>query len=424
MLKIKSIFSVKTNTPFLRYLAALFILPIFVIVLLMSTSVIFAQGTCVSGNCINGNGTYKFQSGATFEGSFKDGNLVKGTYRFTNGDVYNGYFLNNKFHGQGRYHYKQSGNIYNGIYAHGEKTNGTFTYSDGSNYIGSFKNHKKDGKGKLTTATGKVFDGYWDADMYAGARSGNRVQTFAVIAGVADYKNFGPGSGDLNFTATDARKFYQFLQSPQGGKVPAANMQLLIDSDASLENILKAGRKLFAQADENDRIIFFFSGHGSKNGFLPYDVDQMGRNILTHNQVKQLFAASKASVKLVFADACYSGSIRKDVSSKSDPEVLTEIGIKSNLPQSNRKNIAIMLSSDGNQISFEFPTLKQGVFAYYLMKGLTGAADKNNDNLITIAEVYYYVRDNTYSFVRENMRKTQTPILFGNFDKEMIIGVY
>ena len=34
------------------------------------------QGTCISGDCINGNGTYEFPSGSVFEGSFRDGNSL------------------------------------------------------------------------------------------------------------------------------------------------------------------------------------------------------------------------------------------------------------------------------------------------------------------------------------------------------------
>ncbi|MHC1777587.1 MAG: caspase family protein [Lentimicrobium sp.] len=393
------------------------------IVLLLSSTTLFAQGTCLSGNCTNGKGTYQFTSGATFEGSFKDGKMVKGTFRFANGDVYTGSFSDNKFHGKGNYQYKKSGNLFVGTYVDGEKTQGKFTYKDGSTYTGSFKNHKKHGQGKLTTSTGKIFDGYWEADMYTGTTPGNKVQTYAVIVGVADYKFMEPGNGDLRFTLNDARSFNEFIQSNQGGNVPSVNIVMLLDKEASLNNILLAGRQLFTKADDNDRIIFFFSGHGSPGAFIPYDY-RTRSDELTHDHVKELFAASNASVKLVFADACHSGSIKKEVSSKSVEEVLSTISIKSTLPESNRRNIAIMMSSEDDQLSYEISSLNQSVFSYYLMNGLTGSADMNHDNLITMEEIYYFVRDNTYLFVRDKVGHTQIPILFGNFDREMIIAAY
>jgi uncharacterized caspase-like protein len=83
-----------------------------------------------------------------------------------------------------------------------------------------------------------------------------------------------------------------------------------------------------------------------------------------------------------------------------------------------------MLSSDKDQTSLEISSLNQGVFSYYLIAGLKGAADKNSDNTITISELYYYVRDNTYAFVKGRSKERQTPILFGSFDREMIIASY
>lgn len=401
-----------------------FFITILQFVVILTTNILTAQEKCISGNCINGFGIYRYVSGSIFEGSFIEGKPLKGVYRFPNGDYYKGDFQNNRFHGNGYYYYKKSGNTFVGNYTNGEKTYGTFTYSDGSTYTGNFKNQKKDGRGKLVTAKGKVFDGYWDADMYIGAKTGNSVQTYAVIIGVSDYMNFDPLIDDLKFARLDARSFKEYLESVKGGKVPASNINLLLDSDASYTNILQACRQLFGKADINDRIIFFFSGHGSNHGFFPYDVEYMGINFLTYNLVKQLFAKSKASVKLIFADACHSGSIGNHSNSQSDRKPNAEEDIKLNLPQSNHRNVAIMMSSDGNQKSFESASLRHGVFTYFLIRGLSGHADKNNDNLITMEEIYYYVRDKTYNYVEVNMRKTQTPILFGKFDREMIIGVY
>ena len=135
---------------------------------------------------------------------------------------------------------------------------------------------------------------------------------------------------------------------------------------------------------------------------------------------------SKAAIKLVFADACYSGSIKNEIpktttgptKDKEDGNISPGSGIL--------KEVAIMLSSNKNQTSREFSGINQGVFSHFLIDGLKGAADKNSDNTISIAELYYYVRDNTYDFVRKysKSRGSQTPILFGNFDRDMVIAAY
>ena len=54
--------------------------------------------------------------------------------------------------------------------------------------------------------------------------------TYAIIIGVADYKNFAPGKGDLNYTVKDASSFAAFLKSKNGGSVPASNIILLTNT--------------------------------------------------------------------------------------------------------------------------------------------------------------------------------------------------
>ena len=51
-------------------------------------------------------------------------------------------------------------------------------------------------------------------------------------------------------------------------------MQLLIDEDATHEGIMSATRQTFLQADDNDMILFYFSGHGLQGAFLPVDYEQ------------------------------------------------------------------------------------------------------------------------------------------------------
>ena len=68
-----------------------------------------------------------------------------------------------------------------------------------------------------------------------------------------------------------------------------------------------AMRDIFLRADENDVILFYFSGHGVPGAFLPVDFDGYD-NRLEHYQLRDALLASRAKHKLVIADACHSGS--------------------------------------------------------------------------------------------------------------------
>ena len=54
-------------------------------------------GTCIEGNCINGQGTMTWPNGAKFVGEFKDGNYNgQGTLTYPDGRVERGIWKNNK----------------------------------------------------------------------------------------------------------------------------------------------------------------------------------------------------------------------------------------------------------------------------------------------------------------------------------------
>ena len=75
---------------------------------------------CVSGDCVNGYGTYVWDSGNKYVGESKN-NLShgQGTFTFTNGDKYVGEWKNGDFNGQGTYIYAD-GEIVRGIFKNGE----------------------------------------------------------------------------------------------------------------------------------------------------------------------------------------------------------------------------------------------------------------------------------------------------------------
>ena len=85
-------------------------------------------GSCVSGNCSNGWGTYTFADGQKYVGEFKDGRYHgQGTFTFTDGRKYVGEFKDGRYHGQA-----------------------TVTWSDGQKYVGQFKDDNKHGQGTHT----------------------------------------------------------------------------------------------------------------------------------------------------------------------------------------------------------------------------------------------------------------------------------
>jgi serine/threonine protein phosphatase PrpC len=225
--------------------------------------------------------------------------------------------------------------------------------------------------------------------------------TYAVVVGIADYKITDYRTGDLKFADKDALRFADFLKSPVGGNVPNQNIKVLTNKVATQREILKA-LQLFEKATEQDRVIFYFSGHGLGGAFIPYDLKKNDpTSVLTHRDVKKRFKASAASTKLCIADACLSGSMTTP-QSWNIPDSKT-------LPKN--ADVVLMLSSRSTQSSVESGVARGGLFTFFLLSGLRGKADANHDKTVTIKELFRYVSP----LLKRNTPHGQAPTFYGHF---------
>lgn len=347
---------------------------------------------CVAGNCDDGTGTYIFKNGAK----------------------YNGAFLNNLPHGEG-----------------------VAIYPNGERYEGEMASGSFNGFGTLYTDDGGKVSGYWREGTYQGPRnpytlldddtrpSGLTSPTYrnpnaqpltkpglkiwAVIVGVATYNHMPV----LRYTDDDAYRIHSFLKSPEGGALPDEQIRILIDEEATLENIKLAMKDVFGQAGPNDMVMIYFSGHGLKGAFLPIDFDGYN-NKLYHDEVAQLLKDSPAKYKLCIADACHSGSLLA-MRSASAQSILTTYYDK--LAQSSA-GTALIMSSKSEETSLESSGLRQGVFTHFLIRGLKGEADTNSDNIVSVEELYSFVYEN----VRNYTGYRQSPVIMGDYDKKMPVA--
>ena len=82
------------------------------------------------------------------------------------------------------------------------------------------------------------------------------------------------------------------------------------------------------------------------------------------------------------------------------------------------------MSSASEEISLEANKLKQGVFSYYFIKAMQGAANQadeigKKDNVIDISELFQFIEKN----VRKFTFGFQHPLIYGQYDKDMPIGL-
>ena len=129
---------------------------------------------------------------------------------------------------------------------------------------------------------------------------------------------------------------------------------------------------------------------------------------------KKLFAdiaAANPRSVTVFLDTCYSGVTRGDDFLIAARPAVLRVGEQS-IPDS----FTVLTAAAGDQTAKPLEEAKHGMFSYFLMKGMEGDADANQDNQITAGELQEYV----YQNVVQQSSGSQTPELQGDADRVLV----
>lgn len=262
-----------------------------------------------------------------------------------------------------------------------------------------------------------------DVNFPKGKAQSNSV---ALIIGIKDYQYVSPAL----FADRDAIAFKKFCLKTLG--IPEENIILLTNEEATLAQIKKAITYDLKKRLSDGNIYIFYSGHGipDKNGhpyILPTDGKADNPEVLELvcyplNDLYKTLDNYKVKHITIFIDACFSGYDKKDntLIAYAKPVVPTinpsKVGFSSG-------KITQLNSSAGGQFSTVYEEKKHGLFTYFLLKGLKGKADSNNDNSLTMNEISNFVSRNVKKLVHKWGRGEQIPNILGK-DKEYIILEY
>ncbi len=242
-------------------------------------------------------------------------------------------------------------------------------------------------------------------------------RSYAVIVGISRYQKL-PENLQLHFAERDAQSIFTALISPEGGNFKAENVHILTGDKATLAGLHKEiDSWLPSVAKDDDRVLVYFAGHGfmyqGKGYLAPYDFDL--NNVATTgypmDQLGSVIGGKiNAKSKILLTDACHSGAITPEETENLN-KTLTNLN----------KSLFSLTASRARERSFESPDLKggHGVFTYYVVQGMEGAADTSGDGVVSADELAEYV----HTQVREYTGGQQNPTSDrANYDPEMLLA--
>jgi len=310
---------------------------------------------------------------------------------------------------------------------------------------GSIRNYSQ--LGSFLNSYTQNTNGDWNSDTvsyycnYAPSQS-SYSKTMILSIGISDYKN-NDSLSDLSSPAKDARQFAELMKDKYG--VPSSNVTILTNSSASKNGILSAFNTVKNKLDKNTNLLIFFSGHGGQiddnNGdesdgydevICPYDFsknNKRGSAIVDDEIAGYISGFTSRANKVVFIfDSCYSGSAQKAMMMKNSgwnsPQVKSfssnglgaEDGAKA-LDAKGISNFVFLSSSKGTESSIDAgQELGNSLYTYFLLKGLNGAADSNQNGQITTSEIHNYILNGIKNLSQDYGRYLQTPTIDPNLE--------
>ena len=258
-------------------------------------------------------------------------------------------------------------------------------------------------------------------------------EKYALVIGISKYKfpETFPNSGNLNYPAEDARTFQKLLLDETLGNFKKDKITLVVNDEATEQNIEEAFSKLITEADKDDLVVIYYSGHGTQGPdynedepdgrdeyYVTYDTNLSSEDKLLSTSISDdrfgnwLKSISSEQIA-VFLDSCYSGGATKSVKGATLPG---QKAIKNNTVFNDfefEEGVLLFSASQENQPSWESQEFGQGVFTHYLVKGLKGKADEDDDGTITGKELHNYLKPHVSEYVEENYPRKQVPLMKG-----------
>ena len=239
----------------------------------------------------------------------------------------------------------------------------------------------------------------------------------ALIIGIEAYSRL----PQAQYAASDANHFYDYASQSMG--IPLHKIKLLTDTKANRIDLLLAMRNWMKTEIINGKsdVYIFFAGHGlastdgSKIHLLASDshLDLLDETSILRDDL--IASANGAKTITIFLDTCYSGGTRTNETLLTDARPIAILPDMNALPS----NVTVLSAASGSQLSSAYEAAQQGLFSYWLMKGLEGDADANQDKKITTGELNNYVAKQVIPMAQRRNRQ-QEPELRGDSTRVLV----
>jgi hypothetical protein len=275
-----------------------------------------------------------------------------------------------------------------------------------------------------------------DVDIVKPGASPYAKNSIAVVIGNKDYRK---GTVSVEFALRDAAKMKELFT--KGFGIDANDVWLyenagladLISVFGTADNVRKSRvYRSAALRSDPPSLIVYYSGHGApstsgetkgKGYLLPVDTDLMSvvnTGYAIDDLVANISEMKKTGIikdAMLIFDACFSGQVGDG---SQIIQNVSGISIRPVMPAMAGNGTTLLFASSGDEFASWYPDKGYGLFTYFLLKGLEGAADSDNNARISMPELDSYLKRMVPRFANGLNGQEQTPQCFYGDLKDIV----
>ncbi len=255
---------------------------------------------------------------------------------------------------------------------------------------------------------------------HANGNSAVSAKRYAVVVGVNNYTE--SDAENLSFCVADAEAFYDALLTYC--EYDPANVFLFSDGTheraqkPSRSDILAAIATMSADATEEDSILFFFAGHGTRDAKDSYLLTQefrkevVAETSIPMGTINEHLRQSRARFVMRFFDACHAGRIGSR-GTPIGPDIQKHFLVEAD-------GWATLSACREDELAHEDLNLAHGIFSYCLVKGLSGDA-ATAEQEVTFHSLTTYTIAKTIEITKERGLQ-QTPVTDEHYSGVLVLA--
>ncbi|MEP6861353.1 MAG: caspase family protein [Deltaproteobacteria bacterium] len=170
------------------------------------------------------------------------------------------------------------------------------------------------------------------------------------------------------------------------------------DADAARAALIALNDRIRTAGPADTMLVVYYSGHADAEAL------HLGATNFALTQLEQLVRGSPAAFRLLVVDACRSGALTRVKGGK--PANSFPIALGDTLAAD---GVVFWTASAASEEAQESDSIKGSFFSHFLVSGLAGPADADNDGAVTTAEAYEYARAATLRASSRTLAGTQHP---------------